>query len=815
VTGDRHPDWPERDRSRRSGRHTRPPEEYGNPDGYADPDDYTPPGSYPAPDDYAPPGSYPEPDRFGGPDPRTAPGRFDRPDPLSTPGRFDGPDPLSAPGRFAEPDSRTGPRRFDGADPLSAPGRYGGPDPLTTPGQYAPPGPPSPPSPPGPYGPPDRPAQTDPFATRPPRTPPDPASYGQSGPHARVNRGPVPGADDQTDPSADQTDPFSQRDRYAAQARLGAPDRYSPPGGGASPEGYGPPGYPREPYDQERGRPDSFDQPPGPGPSGRPGRSGRRGGGYGPDDSYDRLATRTEQNGYGRPGPYGPPDGDATSRFDNPRGLPDAPRGPGGPPGLGAPAAPAGPGTLGEQNGYGSAAAPGDRDDGPFRWRPPADASEPEALAPLPDYHGAADHGTRQGPRDWDASQEHDWDLNQSDSSMGLAEPVSGPVDRTAWRPDADEFARPDEWDDADQGEGLIPGLDSRRGRGGRDGRPRRRVSRVLAPLLALVLLVVLGAGGYKLYRHFQSPDFTGPGFGEVTVQVPQGASAFSMAPELVKLGVVASTSSFISAAKSNANPDGLEPGFFRLRHHMNSALAYALLISPASRIQSVATIPDGLRETEILATLEAKTGTSASAFATALKDTSALGLPSYAKGNPEGFLFPATYDFNPGTSALSMLQTMVTRFNQEAASINLTAAAGTAKLTPNQVITVASILEAEAGAPKYYADVAEVIYNRLNQGIKLGLDSTVNYALHRFGVSLTTTQMQVNSPYNTFIHTGLPPGPIDSPGNAAIEAALHPAHGPLLYFVTVNVKTGLTKFATTSAGFQQLVNECDANNSC
>jgi UPF0755 protein len=328
-------------------------------------------------------------------------------------------------------------------------------------------------------------------------------------------------------------------------------------------------------------------------------------------------------------------------------------------------------------------------------------------------------------------------------------------------------------------------------------------------------VLVVLGAGGYKIYQRFQSPDYTGPGSGEVTVQVLGGDTATSLAPRLVKLGIVASTSSFISAAKSSSNPDGLEPGFFRLHHHMNSALAYALLLNPSSRIQSVVTIPEGLRETQILAALEAKTDTSASAFAKALEDTSALGLPSYANGNPEGFLFPATYNFNPGTGALTMLQTMVARFNQEAASINLPAAAQTGKMTPNQIITIASILEAEAGAPKYYADVAEVIYNRLNQNIKLGLDSTVNYALHRFGVSLTTTQMQVNSPYNTFIHTGLPPGPIDSPGNAAIEAALHPAHGPLLYFVTVNIKTGLTKFATTSAGFQQLVNECDQNNSC
>jgi UPF0755 protein len=756
VTGDRQPDWPERDRRRNSGRHSRPPEGYGDPDPYAAPEEYTPPGSY------APPGGFDEsdpltaPGRFDRSDPLTAPGRFDRSDPLAGPGGFDRSDPLTAPGRFDRPDPLTAPGRFDRPDPLTAPGQpdvpdpYAGPRPYAAPGSYAPP---------GSYGQPGRPAQPDPYATRPPRAQPGPASYAQSGPQPRVDRGPDPRADDQTDPSgasARRPDPFAQRDSYAAQAPLAPPDRYPRPGGGGSagPEGYGQPGYPRDFYDRDPGRTGSFDQPAGP----------QGGNGYGPPDSYDPLATRTEQNGYRPAGAAG--------------------------------------------NGSG---------DGPFRWRPPADTSEPEALAPLPGYGAGTERQSGPEAAAWDASEEHDWDLSPSDdSSMGLAEPVSGPVGRGAWRPEDDELSEPGGWDDAGQTDGLIPGLDSRRGRGGgQPGRPRRRVGRVLAPLLALVLLVALGAGGYKIYRHFQSPDFTGPGFGEVTVQVPEGASAFSLAPELVKLGVVASTTSFVSAAKDSSNPEGLLPGFFRLRHHMNSAIAYALLLNPSSRIQSVVTIPEGLRETQILATLEAKTGTSASAFAKAIKDTSALGLPSYANGNAEGYLFPATYNFNPGTSALSMLQTMVARYNQEAASINLSTAAKTAKLTPAQVITVASILEAEAGAPKYYADVAEVIYNRLNDGIKLGLDSTVNYALHRFGVSLTNAQLQVNSPYNTFIHLGLPPGPIDSPGNAAIEAALAPAHGPLLYFVTVNVKTGLTKFATTSAGFDQLVNECDANNSC
>ena len=335
----------------------------------------------------------------------------------------------------------------------------------------------------------------------------------------------------------------------------------------------------------------------------------------------------------------------------------------------------------------------------------------------------------------------------------------------------------------------------------------------MIAVVVAVVLLAVLGVGGYKLYKSFHSPDYSGPGSGVVMVQVQSGDTAESLAPVLVKLGVVASVNSFVSAVKSSSCPTCLQPGFFRLHKHMNSALAYKLLLNPASRIQSVVTIPEGLRLYQILSRLgTAKSPIPASAYAKALKDKAALGLPSYANGNPEGYLFPATYDITPGMNATSVLQAMVTRFKQEAGSVNLPHAAAAVHLTAGQVITVASILEAEGGNPKYYASVAEVIYNRLNQGMKLGLDSTVNYALHRFGASLTTTQLNVNSPYNTRLHTGLPPGPIDSPGDAAIQAALHPAHGDLLYFVTVNLKTGLTKFTNDPNVFAALVAECRRN---
>ncbi len=368
---------------------------------------------------------------------------------------------------------------------------------------------------------------------------------------------------------------------------------------------------------------------------------------------------------------------------------------------------------------------------------------------------------------------------------------------------------------EADEG-GFIPGFDDSQGsRRDRARRPRRRVGRVLAPMLAIALLCLVGAGGYYAWQKLRSPDYAGSGTGEITVQVAAGDSAISLAPRLVRLGVVASTNAFISAAKKSSNPTGLEPGTFRLRRHMSAASAYALLLNPKSRIQTTVAIPDGLRLTKILTMLGATTRWQAGAYASAIKDTAALGLPAYAHGNPEGYLYPATYNIQPGTSALGVLQAMVQRFNQEAVSVNLGAMAGPGRLTPGQVVTVASLLEAEGGSAADYPKIARVIYNRLNQKWDLGLDSTVLYALHRFGFFLTETQLHVNSPYNTFIHPGLPPGPIDSPGQAAIEAALHPAAGNWMYFVTVNPKTGLTKFTNSKTQFDQDVAECRANKAC
>ena len=319
---------------------------------------------------------------------------------------------------------------------------------------------------------------------------------------------------------------------------------------------------------------------------------------------------------------------------------------------------------------------------------------------------------------------------------------------------------------------------------GHRPPKKRRRSRAGMVALgILLVFVVLLGGGGVYAYHWYSQrhADYSGSGYGSVLVQVKPGDTAYSLATTLLHDGVIASVAPFRSAAEESGKSSLLEPGYFKLHKHMSAATAWALIINPKARVQTTVAVPDGIRATKIIAVLAKKTGIPLSQFQSALKDTSALGLPSWAKGNPEGFLWPATYNIQPGTSALAILKMMVAQFNTEIAGMNLAARAKTAQFTEYQVIIEASLLEGEV-PPQYYAQVAKVIDNRLNAipEMTLGLDSTVAYAVNKYIYNLTQSDLNVNSPYNTTKHLGLPPGPIDSPDAAAIQAVLHPAVGQL-----------------------------------
>ncbi|ABL81914.1 MULTISPECIES: endolytic transglycosylase MltG [unclassified Nocardioides] len=384
------------------------------------------------------------------------------------------------------------------------------------------------------------------------------------------------------------------------------------------------------------------------------------------------------------------------------------------------------------------------------------------------------------------------------------------------------------EYDDPRDDAGLLGVQEPAYEAGRRRGRKRRSLPGCLAVLLALAIIVggfyvVVTWGIDKVRDQFDSAeDYPGPGRGNVTYQVVSGATAGSIGRDLKAAGVVASVDAFVQAA--NASPDwaDLQAGYFALKKQMAAADAVEILVDPANMVKDTVTIPEGLRVVDIVGILAKKTDYPKADFEKVLDNPGDLGLPSYAEGNPEGYLFPATYDFGPDATPESMLTAMVTRWKQAAEDADLEAAAAELGYTPAELMTVASLVQAE-GRGDDMPKIARVIYNRVenpDNGVTNGLlqvDASVNYALERSTIAVLT-QAEIDSvadsPYNTYTQTGLPPAPIEAPGDDAIEAAAHPADGDWLFYVTVNLRTGETKFTEDYQEFlgfkQELQEYCD-----
>ena len=438
-------------------------------------------------------------------------------------------------------------------------------------------------------------------------------------------------------------------------------------------------------------------------------------------------------------------------------------------------------------------------------WRRTQRLSRPETIGWHP---AAASHASDPGGQEFYPREPEPYDEDDYDDQYNTG---------GRFVPGFGDYGDEDEEDDQPhRGRATRRAPDRPRGPKGPRG-PRRRRFRWLAPLVALLVILIPVAIGasyvYRLYQDKYHPaDYSGPGTGYLVVQVPSGSSPTSLGPQLAKLGVVASPRAFVLAAERSSNPNGLLPGFYGMHLHMKASLAYALLLNPKNLVQVPVTIPEGWRLSQIVAYLGAKSGIPASAYQAILRNPAQLHLPAYAGGKAEGYLFPATYEVLPHETALGVLTGMVQRFEQEATQVNLPTAARQVHLTEGQVITMASLVEAEGGRVSDYPKIARVIYNRLAQGIPLQLDSTVLYGLNTYGIIASNQQLTSPSPYNTYRHKGLTPGPIDSPGAAAIQAVLHPASGNWIYFVTVNPKTGETLFTASQAQFEQYRAELQYN---
>lgn len=348
-----------------------------------------------------------------------------------------------------------------------------------------------------------------------------------------------------------------------------------------------------------------------------------------------------------------------------------------------------------------------------------------------------------------------------------------------------------------------------------RQRRRRRKRSRFGSFVAVVASLAVIGGvlggiyyGGSALLNSvdglFGEPeDFPGPGTGEVNVTIEDGATIRAMGATLVEAGVVASQDAFVAAADQNPQATGIQPGNYVLRSEMRASDAVAALVDGAGG-QRVS-LPEGYRVRQTVERLAEVSGFSVEELQAAVD---AATLPEYAEGDPEGFLFPASYGLGGDVTPDSLIASMIATFDATATEVGLVEGAAALDRTPREVVTVASIVQREVSREEDMPRVAEVIYNRLSgactaNGVpegRLQMDSTVHYAVDDYSSVYTTNeQRQVDSPYNTYRVSGLPPGPIASPGQAALAAALAPTAEGNCYFVAVNLETGETAFGVTA----------------
>jgi len=384
-----------------------------------------------------------------------------------------------------------------------------------------------------------------------------------------------------------------------------------------------------------------------------------------------------------------------------------------------------------------------------------------------------------------------------------------------------------------------------RRRRGGGKAvqkRPRRRGRSFFALVLVLILLGGLAGGGWygftKVRGYFAVQDYPGAGTGEVNVEVKAGDGGTDIANALVTGDVVHSAKAFINAYNENPNSQKVEPGLYKLHHHMKASLAMdALLARDAdgrllNKASNTVTLAEGLISLQIFEKLSQATKIPVDDFKNAAKDPVALGVPDWwfkrQDGKPvtpsiEGFLYPATYEFDPGTDATTILKKMVSQFLTVTGDLKFadTVQGPTLSISPYEALIAASITQVEAKFATDMPGVARVLYNRAYKnfaGNSLGLDSTVDYWLRVTGKEpldsgQISTQLMHDptNPYNTYDKPGLPPGPISNPGKEALSAAMSAPKSDFYYFLAID-KDGHTAFATTYSDFCAKTRQATAN---
>jgi len=327
--------------------------------------------------------------------------------------------------------------------------------------------------------------------------------------------------------------------------------------------------------------------------------------------------------------------------------------------------------------------------------------------------------------------------------------------------------------------------------------RARRRLISI-----TVLFAIVVGGGGLLFKDSLRGvidvvtgAEYSGAGKTPVLVTIKAGETGEDVARALVVAGVTKSFSpTYREILRKNAE---FYPGQYQLKTEMSSALAIDLLLSGGSRVETKVLIKEGWRASQIFKALSKTYGVPISDFESVTAND--LGLPGEAL-NLDGYLFPATYSFVPGQSAKSMLKAMHARMQQELNDL------GVEQSEAHRVLTLAALVQREGRSSSDFGKMARVFLNRIEIGMHLQSDATVSYGVNSTTVSTTAAQRANDNPWNTYLHAGLPAGPISAPGRAAIEAALHPTAGKWLYFCTVNLETGETEFNATYAGHERSV---------
>lgn len=365
---------------------------------------------------------------------------------------------------------------------------------------------------------------------------------------------------------------------------------------------------------------------------------------------------------------------------------------------------------------------------------------------------------------------------------------------------------------------GRMSRADRRRTEHSRHRRRHRRgwLSVVLA---AVIVAVVATYVTRFVINHFRVADYSGGGAGSVSVTIASGATANDIGALLQKADVVKSTEAFTDAASDNSKSQSIQPGTYTLRKHMSAKAALNALLDPSSRSSADRIlVPEGVTSLDVATRLATLYGaTQQPAIRQALGASAELGVPVNYKtdarfpASAEGFLYPATYTFDPGDSPREALSKMVLRFVSQDRTTGFAADAANVGLTPYQALIVASIAQSEA---KYAADMPKVvrtILTRIKVGRALQFDSTSSYAC-KLSNEKHCIYNQVDSPYNTYQHKGLPPTPIDNPGAEAMAAAVHPAAGNWLFFVNKD-SSGHLFFTHDDQAFEKARQKCVKNN--